>query len=497
MRERTTTALGLDISERGISVALVATGAQGPRTLAAAHAALPAGDPGLHQAVSGKVLSGLLAQLGRRARGGRMRAALAVSVDPLVMQLLDLPPEMPTNLGEFVAGELRQCVPLSGETLVSDFCGVGAGVPRRLLAVAARADRIQELVKACTASGIVVEAVEPSLPAYARAFLERHVRAAHDDGATIALLGPGTLTVGVWRRGTLDFVRTRRRPADADTPTLLCKWLAEEWRAVIRYYETREGGGPLPDCRVVLQDGSHRADTLAPVLAAEAGTRSITVVDACEPGGDSASPAVSMTAVGAALGLLGGSPSPLRVNLVPKTVTEARSRFRHVLLTANACIMAFLGVFLASQFLPRATGAMDRRIEQTRREGKLHTTRALLAEEKYLDQEISRLQQEVQPLRQALQGRSQTPWPVILHAIRQAAPADVSVTQWQCTEGRTLQVQGLASSCPAAETLVRNLEAEGLFHTVRLSSVQRRQDDDGGLEYRIDCLLKAEGGKSP
>ncbi len=170
MRRRTKTALGVDLGERHVGVALVQRGPQGFRTLAAAREELPAAEQGQFP---GKVLSRLLAQLGRRARLRDTRVAVAVSSEPLVVRLLDLPKHVPTNIGTFVANELQQYVALSGKTIVSDFCGVGAGAQKRLLAAAADGDRIREMVKACAAAGIVVDLVEPALLAHARAFLEK------------------------------------------------------------------------------------------------------------------------------------------------------------------------------------------------------------------------------------------------------------------------------------------------------------------------------------
>jgi Tfp pilus assembly protein PilN len=434
-----------------------------------------------------------------------MKTAVALSADPLVMQLLDPPPQVPTNIGASVRSELQQYVALSGRNVISDFCGVGSGAQKRLLAAAADADQIQEMVNACGAAGITVSVVEPSVLAYARAFLERQARLRHDGDLTIAMLGPRTLTVGLFHRGTLAFVRVRTLPADTNTPALLCKWLAEELRAVVRYGDTvgrslppcDPSGEPSPTlpCRVVVHDGVHRADELAPLLAAEAGARSFLVVDAAEPwsgaGTRSEPPAeVSLAAVGAALTLLGAPGNDWKINLLPKAVLEARSLSRHLLLTANACVVAFLGVFVAAELLGRTTVARDRRIAQARLSGQLYATPALIAEEKFLDQEIARLRQRVDPLREALQGRCPVDWPGILQAVRQATPAQVSVTQWQCGDGQTLSLTGLVPSCPAAETFVRNLEDRGPFESVCLASVQRRQDHADRLEYRIDCILK-------
>ncbi len=539
MRGHTKTALGIDLGKRRLSVALVEKGEQGFRVLAAANGDLPmparprSGPSGREeppQPACDRVLARLLAQLGWRSYVHGARAALAVAPDSLIIQLLDMPRRMPANLGDFVENEVQQYVALSGKTVVSDFCGVGSGVQKRLLAVAADGDEIQEVTEACSTTAAGIDRVEPSALAYARAFLAcekgllvrgRPSSVVHplsvNRDVLIAVLGPDTLTTTVFRRGTLDLVRIRELPADTNTPQVLCGWLAKELKAVERYYDTQVSP-PGHDRRICLaiHDSAYRANNIAPLLAAEADTKVFTVRDVHEPltasgaapddtpSGGMGSPTqesalgspVSLVAVGAALALLGAEEDDLRINLLPTAVTEARSLVRHVLLTAIVGVVLFLGVFATAQLLGQTTGAMNRRIEETRLSEELYTASALIAEEKFLDREIVRLRRQVEPLRRIMKGRQGTDWPGLLRAIREAAPEGVSVTQLQSSNGRNASLRGLAPSCPAAEAFVRNLEAQKPFTSVSLTLVQRRQNDDDRLEYRIDCLLAAKGGKS-
>ena len=517
MSVHTKTALGIDIGSRRLSIALVEKGEHGFRVLAAAGADLTVPMPEPHSRAHAKVLSRLLAQLGRRSQLLGAKAVVALTPDSLVVQLLDLPRRMPANLGEFVRGELQQYVALSGKAIVSDFCGIGTGMQKRLLAVAADGEKIQETIQAYRGTAARIDTVEPSALAYARAFFAResgllawdhfpavvHAPAVKHD-VLIAVLGPHTLTTTVFRNGTLDFVRVRQVPGDANAPRLLCVWLAEELKAVVRYCDA-QATSPGRERRVclALHDGVYRADDLAPLLAVEAGTKAVTVVDVCEPltvasAREQALPAerASMVAVGAALTLLGAEGDDLRINLLPKAVAEAKSLVRHALLMANVCVVLFLGVFTTGQLLTRTTHAMDQKIEEARRAGEFYTTPALMAKEKLLDQEIARLRQHVEPLRRVMKGREPTDWPGILGAVRQATPEGVSITQVQCNDGRIVSLQGLTPSCPAAEAFVRNLECRRPFASASLVLVQKRQNRDSRLEYRIDCLLTTKGGES-
>lgn len=535
MRGHTKTALGIDLGKRRLCVALVEKGEQGVRVLAAAHGDLPMPAPASPRPGYDRVLSRLLAQLGWRSYVRGARAALAFAPDSLVIQLLDMPRRMPANLGEFVGSELQQYVALSGKTVVSDFCGVGSGAQKRLLAVAADGDEIQEVTEACSRTATGIDVVEPAALAYARAFRAcekglpvrgRPLSAVHPPAVNhevlIAVLGSHTLTTTVFRRGTLDLVRIKELPADADTPALLCGWLAEELKAVERYYDAHVSP-PGHDRRTCLaiHDSAYRANDLAPLLAAEVDTKGYTVTDVRESldasgaaqentgvGPPNASSRVgdpvSLVAVGAALALLEAEGDDLRINLLPKAVAEARSLVRHVLLTAIVGVILFLGVFAAAQLLTQTTGAMNRRIEETKLSEELYTASALIAEEKFLDQEITRLRQQVEPLRRILKDRQETDWPGILRVVRQATPEGVSVTQLQYSNtgsdaerrGPCASLRGLAPSCPAAEAFVRNLEAQNAFASVSLTLVQKRPNEEDRWEYRIDCFLPGKGGES-
>jgi Tfp pilus assembly protein PilN len=509
MRVRTKTALGIDIGAHRISVALVESNEQGIRTVAAASAERPADAAAPQELTPGQVLSRLLAQLGRRSQVRRARAAVALAADSMVTQLLEMPKHVPTNIGAFVTSELQQYVALSGKNVVSDFCGVGSGGHKRLLAVAADVDEIREIVDGCSAAGIAVDVVEPTMLAYTRAFLEQRRQTRPDDDGVpnatgrvgepdvmIAMLGPRTLALHLFLRGTLEFIRVRDLPSDANTPQLLSVWLAEELKAVERYYEAQAtGSGRNWQTCIVLGDSEHSADEIRTLLAAEAEGISVTVVDACTPLPDAAATEaqrVSTAAVGAALALLGPAGSDLKTNLLPKSVVEARSLSRHLVATALAGVIVFLGIFAATQLLARTTSAIDQRIEQTKLLEEFYAAPALIAEEKFLEQEISRLRLRVDPLRQVMAGRHDADWPGILAAVRQAMPAKVSITQLLYGDGKTLSLKGFTPSCPAAQMFVRNLEGRSPFESISLALVQRQQDAAGRLEYRIDCLLKAK-----
>jgi Tfp pilus assembly protein PilN len=402
---------------------------------------------------------------------------------------------VPTNIGEFVQHELKQYVPLLGRDIVSDYCGVGvgAGPHKRLLAVAADAAQVAETVRSCGPTRAAIEAVEPSVLAYARAFLTSEKEPRYGRNALIAMLAARDLTMCVFRKGMLEFVRVRDLPAETDTLAPLCAWLAEELRAVMRYYETST---PHDDCewqaRVVVQRGRYGAGEVAPLLTAEAGMPSFVVADPFDHlpahfGG--AGEDASVTAVGAALKVLDGGADDFRINLLPQEVTQARSASKRLLIGANAAAVLLVVVFLTTQVLTRATGTMQRRFETTRLSKQLYAAPALIAQERYLHQEISRVEQQVRRL-QGVLTRREVDWPAVLDGIGRAVPARVRITHIACGDNQNLSLKGSAPSYDTAQGFVCALDGHEPFESVSLTRIQRQPNHESLMQYQIDCSLK-------
>jgi Tfp pilus assembly protein PilN len=249
--------------------------------------------------------------------------------------------------------------------------------------------------------------------------------------------------------------------------------------------------------KLIVHEGAHPLQEIQHHLAAETGMDSVAVVGPCDcladragAGPNASSHTPSAAALGAALRLLQAQGEDPRVNLVPAEVAQARRFLRRVLIAANVAALIFLAVLLVVQYLSRATDVMHQKLDQTRVSRQLHTMPALIAQEEFLDREISRIGQELGRL-QVVRARHAVDWPRVLERARRAAPAEVSITHLGCSDGRSLSVRGFAPSSESARQFVRSLEDGGPFEAVSLARLERQPDSGDPLEYQIDCLLKA------
>jgi Tfp pilus assembly protein PilN len=489
-----------------VSVALVERVEQTYRVVAAASSELSdsASQPGSMEQT--RILSRTVRKLGRRARSAHVKAAVSLSANPLVIQILDMPKHMPANIREFVENELKQYVALSGTRTLSDFCGIGPAVEgrRRMLTVAAGMAQILTVVNSCTRAGVTIEAVEPSLLAYARAFHASCTGPKYGRNVLIAILGGGSLTVSLFCNGTLDFVRVRDVPSDMREQDSLFKWLAEELRTVTRYHNTSAGADPdALHARLILQNPQRSADGLELALRAKTGIDSLVVTHSHEPfpdsdagQGDTSAQAPSRMAVGAALKMLNADSDDMKINLLPGEVKHARSFARHALLTAIAAALTFLGVLVTMVLLGRTADTVHSQVEQTKIDERLYTTRALIAQDKFLDQEISRVQHELGPLQKLLHAESEVDWSAVLNAVRRAAPAGVCITELVSGNNESLSLKGLALSCDVAQSFAHGLDGGKPFVSASMAKITTRQQGAKSVvEYQIDCSMKPASGE--
>jgi len=498
MKRGTKTALGIDVGDRTISVALVEKTDQGIRIVAGATEDLPGEQDKGRTRTPGRILSRVLRKLGRRAMTRGIQTAVATPARSAILRLLDLPKQMPANIGEFVEGELKQYVAMSGRQMSSDFCGVGIGSSsrKRLLTVVADATEVSETLGICRASGTWIAAVEPSVLACVRALLLAD-KGMRRGSSLIAMLTRTNLVLCLFTNGILDFVRHRETPAGMDTPELLRAWLCEELNAVLRYSRTDARGEPSPwQAKLVIRETAFTKEQLANLPALEPAVKTLQVLDCQDlpeglPGISKKPPTASLPAVGAALRLLDMEGDELRIDLTPEEVVQSRRSSRRGLIAANAAAVGLLAVFLFVELLTRASIAMGRRIEQNRIAGRLDTMPAMIAEDRFIDAEIDRMTRQLAGL-EAVRSRRQTDWPAMLRSIGRAAPEGVCLTQIDCRDSETLRLKGVALSHGHARGFVQRLDNGTPFASVQLARLQRMQATSDAVEYEINCVLKSK-----
>jgi len=490
MSRRAKMSVGIDIGGNRVTLALAAREREGVRLLRAVSGPILNGS-GVAEVAT---LSRALRKLRRQGRIPRMKAAMGVSLSPLVLQMLDMPRQMPENVGEFVESELRQYVALSGRKIACDFCAAGNGRDSRgrLLSVAGDKEVVRRLVGACGAAGLTVEVVEPSVLACARALCKRDGTTGRAATVLVAEINASQLSVCLLRRHMLDLVRTRGIPAEAGQNA--DAWLAEEVQTMMRHYDAEPSEGVAGwELHILVRDGAPVTRNVGAFLRSRTGVPTEVSDEACE-GADSSPQRVvcpssgASAALGLAMGQLDPGGNAWKVNLLPGEVTQRRLFVRHVLTAAIAAALIFLTMLLVPQVVTRTADKMREDLYRQKVTERLYATPALAAQSHRLDRQIAQAERQLREMRRALQTPSRN-WPHVLNGIAESMPAGVCITRLWSQDSQRLSMKGLALSCGAVQDFVQSLGQRDSFRSVSLGSMERQQDARALVQYEMDCLM--------
>ena len=170
-------ALGIDISESRISMALLKRTRNGAKVLKAGFAPVPEGAINDGNIENYEELARAIKDLKSQLKIHERRAAISLPVESTITQILDAPKGAPINIGQYVQKELKSYIVLSGIEIAFDYCGIQSSSKsgERILAVAADQQRLASIFRTCTRTHLNVEVIEPSILAYIRALYSEKI----------------------------------------------------------------------------------------------------------------------------------------------------------------------------------------------------------------------------------------------------------------------------------------------------------------------------------
>ncbi len=501
MRGRTS--LGVDISNDRISLALLKRTKEGVELLKTASAAVPEGAIKNGNIEDAAVLSKAIKGLKTHSKIQAARAAVSLLARPVLMQIMDIPRQVPTNIGKFVQNELKHCVALSGKEIALDFCGIGSGAQpghSRIFVVATDGQKVAEVAKACNQAGLGVEAIEPPLLAYTSAFYAKKIAGKFDCNVLMAVFEAEVLTLCVFRNQTVDFVRTKDIDKEKTGPDKLCPWLAEEINAIIRFYDFE-----VPD-----NTGNWEITVVADrVQLPDDAEESLKVKVACDQlhvrtgqnicqdtfvGQNSGPDRPSPVAIGLGLKLLGINESNLKINLLPPEAAEVKSFKKDALIAANIAAAATLLMVLTVGGLTVMVKKVNQNITHIKQTQMLRDTHTLFKEQELIERQISILSHRPEQVDRILSLHPDIDWPGLLNDIKKGTPKTVRVTDLSSKGSPRMALRGLASSYEAVHLFVNMLNKSERVDSASLVGTEKDTDHQGTalVRYAISCSLASK-----
>ena len=495
------TALGIDISEGLINLALLKQSAKGVELVKTASGPVPDGAIADGSIEDPAALARAIKELKNHNKMRAKKAAVSLSVSPVITCILETPQGTPKNIGQLVRDELKSFVALSGREIAYDFCGIKSehGSGGRLLVVAADDQDVTELLRTYIRAGLDVEVVEPALLAYTRALYAEKIDGRFDCNVLFALLSGSTLTLCVFRKQTLDIVRVEDISEEKAAPDELCRRLSAEINTIIRFYEVEVADSAGKWEVTVFADRVQLPDDAEKLLKAETPNAEWDVrsdenayedmtVDAkgCQAG----RPAL---AISLAMGLLNARETGLKINLVPPESAEVRFVRKQLIVTTVIIVLAIpLFAFLSAKALSLLADKVHRGIETRKLTDVSQETATLMKEQNSLERQIALLSIRPDGLEAIMGSRRTVDWASILDDVKARTPKAVRITSLGNSGETGMFLEGLALSYEAARFFETKLSESDYISQASLSEATRKNSAGGLVTYTIDCSLADE-----
>jgi Tfp pilus assembly protein PilN len=498
------TALGVDITESHINLALLRQTAKGIELIKAATGPVPGGAIKNGNIEDPIALAKAIKELKTHNRIRTKQAAVSLSVKPVIVQTLDTPKGIPKNIGQFVRNEFKSYVSLSGKEIAFDFCGIRGGQNHegRLFAVATDAQKVAELAGTCIRAQLNVEVIEPPLLAYIRTIYEEKIKGRFDCNVLLAILYGNTLALCVFRKENLDFIRVEDIGEEKANPNEFCQWLAEQITTITRFYEVEIKGSFGKWEVTVIADHVQLPDNADKYLEAKTKNASVDVrtdENTCQNilvKQDNCQQQPSLPSIGLAMRLLNLYDTDLKINLVPPESAEVKSIKKQLLVTAVIIAIVPLLMTLAGYWFSKMADETKTGIAQRKQAETPKDTLTLLQEQMALELQIKQISERPNHLNSILKSRREVDWANILIDVKNCTPKTVRITKLYDNGNSEMRLEGLALSYESIRLFVNMLNKSDYISSASLTETMKDEQADGLVMYIINCSLATEKSNS-
>jgi Tfp pilus assembly protein PilN len=479
------TALGINISDGRITLALLQKNKDGVKLLKAAGCPVPDGAIKNGNIEDAKALAKAIKKLKAKNRIHSHRTAFCLVANPTLMQILNLPKDARGNARQFVHNEVKHYAALPIKKAAVDFCGIKSSAKspdHRVLVVATDRQKITTATTTFRKEGLNIDAIEPVWIAYTRACYAKKIAGPFDMNRLFAIVCDGTLTLSLFRSQRLDFVRTERIEPETLLSEEYPQWLAEKINAVIKFYNL-EASNKQNKWYVTLvtningQSVSGTTESLKARLSpAELEIRTL-------------EHAHLTIATGLAMKLLIVPGYGLNIDLLPQELIEAKAAEKQTLMIANIAAAIIFLLILSVGFLIVKGNKVNAHIEQNRQTQVSRNMPELLIEKTLLQEQINDLSEKLDVTEDTLSSESGLKWGRILSDIRQATPKTVRLTGLNSSDNFRMLLDGQALSYDAIYLFVDALSTCKNIKSASLIGTEQYNGSEHMVKYSIRCSL--------
>ena len=494
-------AVGIDVTETQVNMVMLRRTSTGCTVLNSATAPIPERAIEEGRIADPRQLAKALRAVKRRGMARAGSISVSLPIKETLTRIIPLVEQDPQRIGQFVRDELKQYAILSGQETASDFRVLTVArpdTPGSVLVAAADHENVVALATAGRLAGLQIGTIEPAATACARLFCMEKGSGSAEGNLLVVLFKEATLTLCVFRRGLLDFIRTDVLEQPGDGSDAIGRRIAEQVAAVMRFYTLRSSD-VTKQWRVVLADDEH-SSVLPPVLASlqasiDAGSVSLVTRDSLPQGLSidlQGRRDLSLAALGLAMRSLQAGEDGSSVNLLPPEVSAARSAKKNMFVMANALAVVMLTVVVGTGALAYMGKRINQNIVAMKQEAlrrNEHSLPAVMTEMAYIDQRMKVLSAEIKNLTTISDSHPAVDWVRFLDDVGNAVPPGVKLTELTSDGGAVATISGVARTSEAIRAFADTLNASGQVHHASVVRRERDKRSGGLIEYQIQCSL--------
>jgi len=419
---------------------------------------------------------------------------------PVLTQVMDLPKDLPSNIGQYVQKEVKHCAVLPSRNIAMDYLGISSSSTKsaknRAFVVAAENEKVLELTRALNQAGLSVKAIEPPEVACARALYAKKIAKNLDRNVLIALVQDTNVILSVFRKHTLDFVRKRNIGQDICTTQEGLDNFAEEIGAIIQYYDVEIGDSSKNWLVVtVLRHESEDTKQIANMMRSKFGNLQTEILSAkniCQStpvavNSDIQKP--SFVAIGLAMRLLDIAQPKLKMNLVPSEAAEVKAFKQHALITANIAAVILVVIMWAAGALGMKTKRLNQAFAHLRLKQASGIIQNPRVENEQIYSQAEKFSEKLEQLKSFLDSKHTAKWNLILGDIRNRTPKSLWITSLSGELNSTILIEGRSTSYEAVYLFVDMLGKSLYIDSAALIEAEKDNNARGLVSYSIECSL--------
>ncbi len=503
MKPKSRTALGIDISEHRISAALLKRTASGVKLLKYGQAEVPEGTIADGNITNPILLGAAIRKLLKKSRISARQATVSLVAKPALVQIMQLPDDLPGNINTFIRSEIRHSPALLGKESEHDFCGLkklSQDEMGRIFVSATDRDKLGDLLKTCSVAFLETTAIEPPVLAAVRAVYNKKISNRYDCNVLVALVHGSVVTICVFRKDELDFVRSIELDSATDDPDAYIDCCEREINSVIQYYDIEvESAEEKWEILCILENSVVEANDLEFGLQKTFGLNasvcsSATVYNDTVVVKNDKIEQCSITAAGLAMRNLQASDMNLAMDLIPIEAEEKKAAKKFALVIANVAAVVLLITFVCAGILRLQLGQTQNIMEQRKADGAEDNIEQLLSDQRRINMQIAYLSDKKERMREVFETRKHYLWPEILDDVRKKTPRTLYITSMSNPENADLVLQGNAVSFKSIHIFAEFLTESRHIESAVVAQTQRDLLVEGMVTYSIACKLAPDEG---